>query len=475
MTTLVDGIGHLWSLKLVFAFKKRLGDYLSIPFSKVEKLLVNIRTLLASVNLSYERLASFYAGSYQTDELPTWSNPRALFLDDKCRWSKELLQTNEGVIEQEYIQVLTGPRRGLWMSSGLSPIHAMSAQLGEDGVYQMLICLAWQNTFTHFYHVCLEMDLTALSPGPIYEYYRVAHRLFYVEGREKGQEMYVGIDPRFSCVSINFPEVFGTQEKPTKGKIDSLVCVIKGLCTSINEIVQSTVGEVDHEMIVGEIKAAAAACRSTAAAQLGEFRLMLILQACVHLGLGFTPSRQLRNIFLPVEGSGSWEHMTEFAGAEPGEHIVICKELQRQLSDRDGMIVMMDEVEAMLCEGKPGRILQKFDRFIKGQSLFMVDDEGVPWMLPYGKKNWEKVALFNNVSHCFIYRTHCCCICSCFFVICWHSQVFPNTGINKTVFLMTCKLYLHDPLVRIHYIQSPSITAVCFGNFHYINLSLVWT
>ena len=69
------------------------------------------------------------------------------------------------------------------------------------------------------------------------------------------------------------------------------------------------------------------------------------------------------------------------------------------LSAAEGVPIMMDEVEAMLCKSKPGRVLQKFDRFIKGQSIFVKNIKGVPWVLRYGKRQWEHICTkFNTVS-----------------------------------------------------------------------------
>jgi hypothetical protein len=56
----------------------------------------------------------------------------------------------------------------------------------------------------------------------------------------------------------------------------------------------------------------------------------------------------------------------------------------------------MDEVEVILCESKDGRLLKKFDLIVKGQSLFKLDDEGLPWVKHYSQHNWVKVDILHK-------------------------------------------------------------------------------
>lgn len=53
----------------------------------------------------------------------------------------------------------------------------------------------------------------------------------------------------------------------------------------------------------------------------------------------------------------------------------------------------LDEVETMLCESKEGRLLTKVDVFVKGQALFRLDDEGIPWIKEYGEYFWSRVKI----------------------------------------------------------------------------------
>ena len=70
---------------------------------------------------------------------------------------------------------------------------------------------------------------------------------------------------------------------------------------------------------------------------------------------------------------------------------VVANELVNELSTKERPL-FMDNIEALLCESFGTRELKKFDVFIRGQTLFWLDENGQPWMKEYGPdKDWIKV------------------------------------------------------------------------------------
>ena len=171
----VTSNNHLYSLKIICGFRKRLGDFYSVQMSKIERLLVSARTMLAEVDASYARLVSHHHGSHLPDLIPTWSNADQLFLDEYCPWINRRVTLD---IEQESIQILTGISRGTWLSAALTSIVRLAPSLKEFGVLQLLLVMSWQNSFQHFWEICKRMDLSQTKGDgweyPIFEYYRVA-------------------------------------------------------------------------------------------------------------------------------------------------------------------------------------------------------------------------------------------------------------------------------------------------------------
>ena len=218
----IDSNSDLYSLKIICGFRKRLGDFYSVAMSKIERLMLNARTMLLSVDASYARLISSHKGGYHPDLMPTWSNIDSIYIDDNSLWTRRRISP---LIWQENLTLLTGISCGIWLSAGLSSIQRIAPSLSERGMLQLLMVMSWQNSFQNFWEICLQMNLSDGDEYPIYEYYRVANRLFYQHGKEKGQEMFGGESPRFSPIAFDFKEVFGTDLEQRQGVIDAVLCV----------------------------------------------------------------------------------------------------------------------------------------------------------------------------------------------------------------------------------------------------------
>lgn len=382
---MLECAGRLMSLKILCSFRKKIGDFYSAPMSKINRLLVNGRTMLAEVNNSYSRLISHHKGSYRPTQIPTWDNVEPLFLDEGSPFIKKTLAGTN--IEQEVLVTLTGVNRGLWMASALSSIYELAENYSERGMVQMLMIMSWQNSFTRFWEVCRRMPKTR-SKYPIYDYQRIAYKLFYVEGKERGNEMIGGEDPRFGPIGFDFNEVFGTHNNPKFEIVDAVVDSLLSLCDRVNLVIRPSQCETGDAAILKLLSEASQQVGAVAKCELGSFRLMLFLQGCGYLRVRLEPGEYLRRMFYPVKGSGSWNHVKE-QHVEDKDVGMVCLEVQKELSTPRRK-VWMDEVEVILCESKEGRLLQKFDTFIKGTSLFRFDNVGECWIKRFGEYVWMR-------------------------------------------------------------------------------------
>lgn len=383
----VDSHHHLYSLKIVCGFRKRLGDYYSVQMSKIERLLLHARTMLAAVDANYSLLVSHHKGSYLPPVMPTWAYIDHLHFDDHSPW---LRRTISKTISQDSITILTGIGRGIWLSPALTSIYNLAPLLGESGMIQLLMVMSWQNSFQHFWEVCQRMHLggeTNRQSYPIYEYYRIAREQFHHVDRVKGQEMFGGEMPRFGPIGFDFKEVFGTNERQRPSVVDEVVGAIVTFLDEVNTLVDG----VDCATVMDMVARTSERIRFHARCEIGSFRLMLLLQGCVYLRVRLRPGRHLRQIFFPVKGSGSWNHIKDMK-VEDSQVESVCLAMQAELSTPE-RFVSMDEVEVILCESKDGRLLRKYDLVIKGQSLFKLDDSGASWMKVYGDTEWVEVPL----------------------------------------------------------------------------------
>ena len=145
-----DSNSHLYSLKIVCGFRKRLGDFYSVAISKIETVLINARTMLSALDASYVRLVSSHKGAYHPDIMPTWSNIDSIYIDDNSLWSRRCISP---LILQDNLTLLTGISRGIWLSPALSSIERLAPSLSEKGMLQLLMVMSWQNSFCHFWEI----------------------------------------------------------------------------------------------------------------------------------------------------------------------------------------------------------------------------------------------------------------------------------------------------------------------------------
>jgi hypothetical protein len=358
-------------------------DFYSVAMGKVERLMVDIKTMLSEVNASYLRLVQHGRGSTLLEAVPTWDNICPLYLNDKSPWETEVVTPS---ISQRTLRLLTNSGRGLWLSMAFSAIYFKSSAFDEREMIQLFMVMGWQNSFNRFWEVVKCMDCKSIDRSyALYEYYKVAHELFYEEGKEKGQEMFGGATPRFGPIGFDFKEVFGTYEDPRKEVVDGIVDIILKLCDSLNLLFHSGATASRLE-VLSLVEAAAEEIRGVGRCELGTFRLMILLQGCAFMKVRLRSGTHLRQMFFPVNGSGSWEHLMD-VGISADNVESVCFELQRELST-PSRTVWMDEVEVVLCESKDGRLLQKFDTFIVGQMLWRIDDFGGVWVKFYNNYEW---------------------------------------------------------------------------------------
>lgn len=285
----VDSNSHLYSFKILCNFRKTLGDFYSVQMSKIERLLVAARTMLAEVDASYSRLVSHHKGAHQPMTMPTWLNIDDLYFDDKSPWCTTQVTSS---VQQDSIQVLTGIARGIWLSPALSSIYQLSPQLSERGMVQLLMIASWQNSFQRFWEASKRMADYNFE-YPIFEYYRVARELFYKVGNDKGQEMFGGESPRFGPIGFDFKEVFGTNEDPKTVVVDKVVDAILNFFDQINLLEE----DAPRGTVMQIVATASASIGGIAKCELGCFRLMILLQCAIYLRVRLTPAKRLRQIF----------------------------------------------------------------------------------------------------------------------------------------------------------------------------------
>jgi hypothetical protein len=206
--------------------------------------------------------------------------------------------------------------------------------------------------------------------------------------------------PRYPPVSFDIRILFGSDDT---SKVDLLVDELIKLIDSVNRILESLVLALGRSTLEPLLNATSNRIREILPGlELVPFRLLLFLEFCAHLNVGLTMgTEKIRNLLYPVSGTASHrlilKHLLadeRFKDRDPGDLVdVTCSFLISELSTTDRQ-VFMDEIEPMLCEVMPSDEYRwgGNDTFIKGQSLFWINEGGVPFVRSYGKESaWTPI------------------------------------------------------------------------------------
>jgi hypothetical protein len=149
----------------------------------------------------------------------------------------------------------------------------------------------------------------------------------------------------------------------------------------VNECPESSYNPVSVRVKVMETSKAISSFKI--GAELGEFRLMLILQLCALSSLVLRPSPKLQNLLYPIPGKGSANHLIDVK-VDPTHHQDAVHRLLHNF-DLDGFGT--NAGESILCETLPGRNV--FDVFFPGQSLFLLNADGKTMTKKYASMTWK--------------------------------------------------------------------------------------
>jgi hypothetical protein len=401
----IDGVGDLWSLKIVTGYRKKIGDYLSVPSAQLIRLKSALVLHMKEIDKGYSDIViKQYNGRYVCFMPPTWQDPSLMWLDDHMPYDLKVLKHGVKVF---VFKMKTSPSLSYWLSPALTGAYGLSRFTSLRGMVQLAVLAACQNSFEHYFVVTKEMleEISrGLCPGeiayPLLTYCDTCARLFDVQqsGEMAGSGLeFVGGDyspPRYPPVTFNFQKVFGSEDGGTK--IDLLVDELILLIESVNTILGNPELELCRSTLEPSLNSTRSRIRMNLPdLELGPFRLLVFLEFCAHLNVGLTmPNKKIRDLLYPVAGTASYGLISDHGAGEKddtdGVVDQICVMLQSELST-PSRPVFMDEIEPMLREAA-GSGWEGNDTFFKGQSLFRLDEHGAPVVKSYNvRMNWVPV------------------------------------------------------------------------------------
>jgi hypothetical protein len=303
------------------------------------------------------------------------------------------------------------------MSTALSGVFGLSPWLDVRGMVQLGLLAVFQADFSHFYEVTKEMleernnerrIRVAKDANLILAYQITFYQLFGGTFEDIAlPNASADGEGRHSCyqptpVGLNW-ERLANNSTERNSLVDELLFLLK----QVNELVSGRLVSSCQEIL----DTANAQIERNFKFDLGTFRLLLFVQFCAHVGVVIEPGVTLREMIYPIKGTFAYERIERIVVKDKGglpdkvglrpekvEEKVheICRFLQSELSTSSRR-VFMDEIETMLWDDCEEGHVSELDTFIKGQSLFRLDDEGTPLVKPYGHDSaWTRVPLVKD-------------------------------------------------------------------------------
>jgi hypothetical protein len=376
---LVDAKGTLWSIKFLSNSRHVIGSY----FDKVlgmGTLCQRAQNHFAKLDEAYSIFLKKYQGSYKPSGSNSlcWRNPSAFFLDNRCAWG-QVNDTGDNDVEYTCIILPTIVVRDFWLSPAVHIICEMrSLGYNEKQLLELIVLGAYQTSWFRFFYIGMEMinmekiSLQTQGLKPFETYIRLAEETFgSITGGPKPRADPPGLDVR----AVYSPNHFAMKQS-----------VIECLLELLNWVNDCPEDHFSPESIRAKVLATSRSisCIKTGT-ELGEFRLMLILQLCALSSVVLQPSPKLLRLLYRIPGKGAANHLID-VNVETDNHQDAMKRLLHHFDLHE---FGMNAGESILCETLPGR--KVFDAFFQGQSLFLLDPHGQSKMKKYASLTWETV------------------------------------------------------------------------------------
>ncbi len=367
---LVDALGTVWSLKFISNGRLVIGSYFD-KLLGVETLCIRIKSHFDKLDAAYASFLDDYDGSYKPSEELCWKNPWAFFLDDRCKWMEE---KDRGMNDIVYrcIVLPTIVVRDFWLSAPLHIVIEMKFCFGLDDktLLELILLGAYQTSWFRFFHIGTKMMGAKAMSQPFQTYIKFAEQTF---GSITG-----GPKPRADPPGINIKAVYYPNNFEMKRK------VIESLMLLLSWVNECPSESFNHDSICMKVlETSRAILGIKAGAELGEFRLMLILQMCALSSVVLIPSPKLLHLLYPIPGKGSANHLLDI-NVQEADH---QDALKRVLHHFDLKEFGSNAGESILCETFPGR--KVFDAFFPEQSLFLMNSKGIPMRKKYLSPTWK--------------------------------------------------------------------------------------
>ena len=393
----------VYSLKFILNSRKRVGEYYGETLA-LEPILARIRSHIQSIDNDYalihrkQRLNSeeLHQG-FVVRPLPTHSSYHDLVLDDCIPWTETNIGGN---VTAPIISMTANIDRCFFLSPACTVVHQVKQRLAElrptlsnddleNRIIELALICGYQTFMPRICHVGMNHIDDLLSVHPSIKLVDLLESEFNSLTGSLGCR-------RMSPTGVNFKKTFlndrdvvieGEAYKDDHGEMNGVmpfvVRQIKLLLRHLNELVTSNnFDQVDVEKVFRKT----VQTWSHLGVDIGEFRLMIVVQILILCGVSCpVTNRNKLNVVYPVAGLGAANQLADIERhLRPMITARIAQEFNLQKHGANA-------VECCLCETSRNRLGEILDYFIKGQSLFYINSEGLSLVKQYGSNVWMPV------------------------------------------------------------------------------------
>ena len=366
-----DSFGIIWSLKFLSNSRHAIGSYFD-KLLGVETLCSRIRSHFRKLDNAYANFIDDYDGPYKPSSL-SWKDPWGFFLDARCKWSDI---THNGDVHR-CIVLPTIVVRDFWLSA---PVHIIveMKQLGveDNQLLELMVLGAYQTSWFRFFQVGHKMVEEGMTTDLFQTYLKLADEAFgSLAGGPKPRAVPSGLD----VAAIKALYVPNNDCSVLQNVINCILSLLKWVNEC--EVEEFSNHDLRHQLLMTNKKIQSI----KSGTELGEFRLMLILQMCALSSVHLRPSLKLNYLLYPIPDKGSATHLHDV-----GVKKIDYGDALRRVSHYFELEDFGDNGgESLLCETLPGRNV--FDAFFPTQSIFLLNKRGRAMMKKYGTTKWIPV------------------------------------------------------------------------------------
>jgi len=347
----------------------------------------------------------------------SWRTWTSMFLSSQMQWTQMDLTASKSKKKTgrfvDCMRLPTGLSRDLWLCPAIhwhcqftEPKMSVcdSTRLPFDLNQQLELALvvSHQQSFANFWSICEEMWNEAGKENegggkedkhPFLEHLQLSYKHF--------DAMTGGDFPWCNCPGVPFKELFFMEDGHKK-----LKCMIELLTTVLNEVndlIDSASSDPPQIALTKHGKIPISMVRALMLktnksfkhlkAEMGEFRLMIVIQHCALCQLMIQPSLCIHDFLYPVPKLASMNHIVSKLPAEEKANVDndTIDEIVAGAADVLGIEDWWrSNMETGFCESFNGRSETRFDVIIKGMWLFHLNKNGDAKIKPYNEQDiWE--------------------------------------------------------------------------------------